>query len=269
MRSIHDLLSLQGRRALVTGGAGHIGLAAAEALLEAGARVALLDLDAAAAARCAEGFNARWPGMAHAIGCDLADETATRRAARQAIEAMGGLDILVHSAAFVGTTKMAGWAVPFGEQTVAAWDAGMRVNLTSAFVLTQEARQALTASGHGSVIFVSSIYGVVGSDAAVYAGTGMNADRVLAYSASKGGLLQLMRHLSALMAPAVRVNAISPGGIERGQPEAFRRQYAARTPLKRLGTEEDMKGAVAFLASDLSAYVTGQNLMVDGGWTAW
>ena len=269
MRSIHDLVSLRGRSALVTGGTGHIGLAAAEALLEAGAKVALLDLDAAAGVLRAGEFNARWPGMTMSIACDLSDETATRRAARQAIEAMGGLDILVHSAAFVGTTKMAGWAVPFGEQTVAAWDAGMRVNLTSAFVLTQEARQALTASGHGSVIFVSSIYGVVGSDAAVYAGTGMNADRVLAYSASKGGLLQLMRHLSALMAPAVRVNAISPGGIERGQPEAFRRQYAARTPLKRLGTEEDMKGAVAFLASDLSAYVTGQNLMVDGGWTAW
>ena len=269
MRTIHDLVSLQGRSALVTGGAGHIGLAAAEALLEAGAKVALLDLDGAAVARCAQGFNARWPGMALPIACDLSDEAATRRAARQAIDAMGGLDILVHSAAFVGTTKIAGWAVPFGEQTVAAWDVGMRVNLTSAFVLTQEARQALAASGHGSVIFVSSIYGLVGSDAAVYEGTSMNADRVLAYSASKGGLLQLMRHLSTLLAPAVRVNAISPGGIERGQPEAFRQQYAARTPLKRMGTEEDMKGAVAYLASDLSAYVTGQNLVVDGGWTAW
>lgn len=269
MRSIHDLVSLRGRSALVTGGTGHIGLAAAEALLEAGAKVALLDLDAAAGTLRAGEFNARWPGLATSIACDLSDEAATRRAARQAIEAMGGLDILVHSAAFVGTTKMAGWAVPFGEQTVAAWDAGMRVNLTSAFVLTQEARQALAASGHGSVIFVSSIYGVVGSDAAVYEGTGMNADRVLAYSASKGGLLQLMRHLSTLLAPAVRVNAISPGGIERGQPESFRRQYAARTPLKRMGTEEDMKGAAVFLASDLSAYVTGQNLMVDGGWTAW
>jgi NAD(P)-dependent dehydrogenase (short-subunit alcohol dehydrogenase family) len=269
MRSIHDLVSLRGRSALVTGGAGHIGLAAAEALLEAGAKVALLDLDAAAAAHCAEQFDARWPGMTLPIGCDLSDEAATRGAARQVIAAMQGLDILVHSAAFVGTTKMAGWAVPFADQTVVAWDAGMRVNLTSAFVLTQEARQALAASGRGSVIFVSSIYGLVGSDTAVYEGTAMNADRVLAYSASKGGLLQLMRHLSTLLAPAVRVNAISPGGIERGQPEAFRRQFAARTPLKRMGTEEDMKGAVAYLASDLSAYVTGQNMVVDGGWTAW
>jgi NAD(P)-dependent dehydrogenase (short-subunit alcohol dehydrogenase family) len=97
----------------------------------------------------------------------------------------------------------------------------------------------------------------------------MNSDRVLAYSASKGGLLQLMRHLATLLAPKVRVNAISPGAIERAQPKAFRRRYAERTPLKRLGREEDLKGAVAYLASDLSAYVTGHNLVVDGGWTAW
>ena len=182
---------------------------------------------------------------------------------------MGGLDILVHSAAFVGTSAIPGWSVPFPEQTVAAWDAGMRVNLTSAFVIAQEAREALAASGNGSVVLVSSIYGLVGSDPSVYEGTGMNADRVLAYSASKGGLLQLMRHLATLLAPRIRVNAISPGGIERGQAEAFRRQYAARTPLKRMGREEDLKGAVAYLASDLSAYVTGHNLVVDGGWTAW
>ena len=80
--------------------------------------------------------------------------------------------------------------------------------------------------------------------------------------------LQLMRHLATLFAPAIRVNAISPGGVERGQPELFRKRYAARTPLKRMATEEDMKGAIAYLGSDLSAYVTGHNLIVDGGWTA-
>jgi len=203
------------------------------------------------------------------VEADLRDRAAIDRAADQVLAALGGLDIVVHSAAFVGTTAMRGWSAPFGEQTVEAWDAGMRVNLTSAFVVAQEARAALEASGKGAVILVSSIYGLLGSDPAVYEGSGMNADRVLAYSASKGGLLQLMRHLSTLLAPRVRVNAISPGGIERGQPESFRRQYAARTPLKRMGTEEDLKGAVAYLASDLSAYVTGQNLVVDGGWSAW
>jgi NAD(P)-dependent dehydrogenase (short-subunit alcohol dehydrogenase family) len=89
------------------------------------------------------------------------------------------------------------------------------------------------------------------------------------YAASKGGLLQLMRYLSTLLAPEVRVNAISPGGVWRGQPEAFHERYKARTPLGRMAREEDLKGAICYLASDLSLYVTGHNLVVDGGWTAW
>ena len=268
MRSIAELTNLDGRRALVTGGAGHIGFAAADTLVELGARVALLDLDAATCKARAQTLSGR-PGYAIPLPCDLADAAATRAAVGECIRALGGLDILIHSAAYVGTTRTTGWAVPFEQQTIEAWDAGMRVNLTSAFELVQEARAALAASGRGSVIFVSSIYGMVGSDAAPYEGTPMNKDRVLAYSASKGGLLQLMRHLATLLAPAVRVNSISPGGIERDQPAAFRERYAARTPLKRMGREEDLKGAVAYLASDLSAYVTGHNLVVDGGWTAW
>lgn len=269
MRSIANLMNLEGRQALVTGGAGHIGYAAAETLVEMGARVAILDLAPEACAERARRLTRHGPGSALPLACNLADERAVRAAVRKATRALGGLDILVHSAAFVGTTKIAGWAVPFEKQSVSAWETGMRVNLTSLFIMVQEARAALAATGQGSVILVSSIYGMVGSDTALYEGTPMNKDRVLAYSASKGGLLQLMRHLATLLAPAVRVNAISPGGIARGQPEAFRKRYASRTPLKRMGAEEDLKGAVAYLASDLSAYVTGHNLVVDGGWTAW
>lgn len=269
MRKLSELMDLTGRCALVTGGGGHIGLGSAEALAELGARAALLDVDAAACRRGTGELNRTRPGCAIPIVADLADEAATRAAVRQVIAEFGRLDVLVHTAAFVGTTPMPGWAVPFESQTVAAWDAGMRVNLTSAFVLAQEAREALARGGCGSIILLSSIYGLVGSDPAVYRDSGVNADRVLAYSASKGGLLQLMRHLAGLLSPAVRVNAISPGGVLRGQPEQFRQRYAERTPLKRMASEEDLKGAVAYLASDLSAYVTGHNLVVDGGWTAW
>jgi NAD(P)-dependent dehydrogenase (short-subunit alcohol dehydrogenase family) len=126
---------------------------------------------------------------------------------------------------------------------------------------------ALRESGHGSVINVSSIYGVVGPNYGLYEGTALGNPG--AYAASKGGVIQLTRWLATTLAPNVRVNCISPGGIERGQNEQFQDRYTALTPLKRMGREEDLKGAVAFLASDLSQYVTGQNLMVDGGWTAW
>lgn len=254
MRSIRELSDLRGRRALVAGGAGHIGRAAVETLIELGAAVAVCDLG--------EG-----PEGATAIRCDLADEDSTREAVRGTVRALGGLDVLVHTAALVGQTELPGWSVPFEEQTVEAWDAALRVNLTSAFVLAHEARTALAESGHGSVILFGSTYGLVAPDLALYEGTAMS--NPTAYGASKGGVLQLVRYLATTLAPAVRVNAISPGGVERGQPEAFQARYRARTPLRRMAVEEDLKGAVAYLASDLSAYVTGHDLVVDGGWTAW
>jgi NAD(P)-dependent dehydrogenase (short-subunit alcohol dehydrogenase family) len=250
MRSLTELTDLRGRRALVAGGAGHIGRACVETLSELGADVAVLD-------RAGDG----------AIVADLSDEKATRAAVRRARDELGGLDILVHCAALVGQDDRAGWSVPFAEQTVEAWDAALRVTLTSAFVLVQEGREALAASGRGSVVLFGSIYGNVGPDPALYAGTPL--ENPTAYGASKGGVLQLVRYLATTLAPRVRVNAISPGGVERGQPDDFRSRYTARTPLGRMATEEDVKGAVAYLASDLSSYVTGHNLVVDGGWTAW
>ncbi|MBI2870560.1 MAG: SDR family oxidoreductase [Candidatus Omnitrophica bacterium] len=267
MQTVAQLMDLSGRKALITGGAGHIGLAAAETLLELGARVAVLDLDRQACEKRVEELSRFKSSRAVAIPCNLTDEASTRGAVRDCVERLKGLDILIHCAAYVGTTEVPGWAVPFEEQAVSAWDAALRVNLTSAFILVQEAREALSASGHGSVIVLASIYGSVGPDMRLYEGTPMQ--NPVGYAASKGGLIQLTRHLATLLAPQVRVNAISPGGVWRNQPEAFHARYCARTPLKRMAKEVDLKGAVAYLASDLSSYVTGHNLTVDGGWTAW
>ena len=114
---------------------------------------------------------------------------------------------------------------------------------------------------------MGSIYGILGPDLSLYDDTDLN--NPAAYAASKGGLLQLTRWLATVLAPSVRANAVSPGGIERGQPEAFMSKYIARTPLKRMGCEEDFKGVIAFLASDMSRWVTGQNIVVDGGWSIW
>lgn len=263
MRTLKSLMSLSGRKALVTGGAGHIGEAVCSALLELGATVAVLDRDAQACAARARALGRRaWP-----LPCDLSDEASTRGAAREAVKRMKGLDILVHAAAFVGDTKLPGWAVPFEKQSLGAWDMAQRVNVGAAFALAQETRAALSASGRGSIILFSSTYGVVGPDFRIYEGTPIH--HPLGYSASKGAIVQLTRALATALAPKVRVNALSPGGVERGQPETFVRRYESRTPLGRMAVEEDYKGAIAYLASDLSAYVTGQNLIVDGGWTAW
>lgn len=267
MRAVKQLMDLSGRKAIITGGAGHIALAGGQALVELGATVAVLDLDPSACSARADELSRLGPGKAIPLACDLIDEDSTRRAITETVEKMGGIDILVHCAAYVGTTQMAGWAVPFEQQTVKAWDAALRVNLTSAFVMVQEAQEALSVSGHGSVIFFGSTYGVVGPDLRLYEGTEMANPP--GYAASKGGVIQLARHLSTVLAPKIRVNSISPGGVWRDQPESFHQQYVTRTPMGRMASEEDLKGAIAYLASDLSAYVTGHNLAVDGGWTAW
>lgn len=254
MRSIQELSDLKGRRALVAGGAGHLGRVAADALRELGADVVAADIDT--------------QGLAgHAITADLADEAAARAAVHETLERLGGLDILVHCAALVGMSALEGWAEPFERQSVDAWRRALDVNLLSAFVLVQEAAPALRSSSHGSVVLFGSIYGLTGPVPSLYEGTALA--NPAAYAASKGGVVQLARHLATVLAPDVRVNAISPGGVERGQPPEFQTRYAERTPLGRMATEEDVKGAVAYFAGDLSAYVTGHNLVVDGGWTAW
>ncbi len=265
MKTLRELQDLTGRRALLTGGAGHLGRAAAEALVECGAQVAVLDLQEEACQRRASELNALRPGAAWPLACDLLDEAATRAAAQAALARMGGLDILIHCAFYPGLpTDDPG---RLETRTLAAWDRALRVNLTAAFVLVQECRTALAAQSRGSVILVSSIYGMGGAVMSLYEGTAMVNEPD--YAASKGGLIQLGRYLATTLAPRIRVNTIAPGGLARGQPESFRQRYEARTPLGRMGREEDVKGAFAFLAGDQSAYVTGQNLAVDGGWSAW
>lgn len=267
MKTIRELASLDGRVALVTGGAGHIGRAIAGALAEAGADVALVDktgvcLDEA----CAE-VTLAGSGRVISLGVDLADENGVRSVVPAVQSSLGRIDILVNCAAFVGTAQLAGWVTGFEQQSVDTWRQALEVNLTSTFILVQAAVPSLRASGRGSVINIGSIYGMLGPDMRLYDGTTMG--NPAAYAASKGGLLQMTRWWATVLAPTVRVNCISPGGIWRNQPEAFVERYVERTPMHRMGTEEDIKGSALFLASDLSAYVTGQNLAVDGGWSAW
>ncbi len=267
MKSIGELMSLAGRVALITGGGGHIGEAMGDALAEAGASVILLDARPDACAAAAERIAARWKAQVLPLAADLADEAQVRAVPEKALSRFGRLDILVNCAALVSSRDLKGWTVPFLEQDAGTWRMALEVNLTAPFILTQLCVPALKDSGHGSVINIGSLYGVAGPDMRLYEGTSMG--NAAAYAAGKGGLLQLTRWLATVLAPDVRVNAITPGGLWRGQPETFHRNYRSRTPLGRMGTEEDFKGAAVYLASDLSAYVTGHNLVVDGGFTVW
>ena len=267
MKTARTLMDMRGRSAMITGGGGHIGSAMAEALAELGADVALLDVSAERAQQVADRLKQRHGVKASAWPVDLEDEAEVRRVAAEALAHHGRLDVLIHCAALGGTYPLKGWVTPFEEQSMDTWRKALEVNLNAAFILAQACVPALRAGGKGSIILIGSIYGMLGPDLRLYEGTPMG--NPAAYAVSKGGLLQLTRWMATALAPSIRVNIISFGGIERGQPEAFQSRYIDRTPMKRMGTEEDAKGAAVFLSSDLSAYVTGQNIVVDGGWSVW
>lgn len=266
-RDVAALADLSGRVAVVTGAAGHIGTAISDALAEQGASVAVVDLDEGRCDATAEEIARRRDVPTMAVSTDLEDEASTLAVAPRVLEQLGRMDVLVHAAALVSAEPLPGWTTPFEQQRSDTWRRALEVNLTAVFTLSRSCAPALAEGGRGSIVTIGSTYGVVGPDWGIYEGTDMG--NAAGYAASKGGVVQLTRWMATTLAPDVRVNCLTPGGVERGQPDRFRQAYAERTPMGRMATEEDYKGAAVFLASDLSAYVTGHNLVVDGGWTAW
>lgn len=267
MTTLKELMSLRGRRALITGATGGLGRVMADTLAELGADLVLVDRPGSDYGPLEDELHGKWQVAIKALICDLELEDE-RLALIEAVKADGrGVNILINNAAFVGSSSLKGWVAPFEEQTVETWRRAMEVNLTAAFHLCQAFTPELREAEGGNIINIASIYGEYGPDWRLYDGTAMG--NPAAYAASKGGLIQLTRWLATTAAPLVRVNAISPGGVFRNQPEAFVQRYVDRTPLVRMATEDDFRGAIAFLASDLSCYVTGQVLRVDGGWGEW
>jgi len=263
---VNEMLDLHGRVALVTGGAGYIGQVFCETLLELGAEVCILDISTDRAQQLAEELAQRFKIRCTAVTADIAREDQVASAIARAVANHGRLDILVNNAAYP-PSKLPEDKRSLEGQSLSTWQANLDVMLTGTFLVTRACMANLTKSGAGSVINIASIYGLVGPDMHLYEGTEMLNPAF--YAVSKGGIVQLTRYLATTNAPAVRVNCIAPGGIFRDQPASFVEKYCARTPLGRMATEEDLKGTLAFLASDLSKYITGQVIAVDGGWTAW
>jgi NAD(P)-dependent dehydrogenase (short-subunit alcohol dehydrogenase family) len=266
-RPMAELFSLRDRVAVVTGGAGPLGAVLSRTLADCGAQVVVVDKDAESCERALEMLRATSDARHAVVVADLLADGAADVVVSAVEESHGRLDVLVNNAAFTGTSGVPGYAVPFEEQTTRAFELATRLNLVVPFALTQRAHRLLASSGHGAVVNVSSIYGLVGPNMRLYDGTAMG--NPAAYGATKGGVGQLTRYLATVLAPEVRVNAIAPGGIARGQEARFVERYSGLTPLGRMATEDDMRGAVAWLAGDAASYVTGQVVAVDGGWTAW
>lgn len=259
------MFDLSGKVVAITGGAGILGSRMAQALVEHGAGLAIVDRNADAA----EGLAQKLGADARGYGCDV-----TQRAAlmdlRARIEAdLGPVDVLINNIA----TKTANIFEPFETFPLEDWDEVMKVNTTGVMLTCQVFGSPMAERGSGSIITTLSIYGVVGPDqriynGAMYEGRAINSPAV--YSASKAALLGLTKYLATYWGHrGVRVNAITPGGVFSGQNDEFVERYSARVPLGRMGRQDEMSGAIVYLASDASSYVTGHNLVVDGGLTAW
>ena len=248
---------------VVTGGCGPLGWAISTHMANSGLRVLAVDLPNAVSRREPEAESLPVSFLA----VDLT-HPGSSDAVTEAVNAMGEpLKVLVNNAAFTGDATLGGYACAFDEQTDEAFDAAVTLNLAVPFRLVRRLAPHLRQAANGAVVHIASIYGLVGPDMGLYEGTAMG--NPAGYAASKGGLVQLTRYLSTVLAPDVRVNCVAPGGLARGQDAQFVERYVARTPLGRMGSEQDVAEAVLWLASDAADYVTGQVLAIDGGWTAW
>ena len=266
MRKIKDLISLKNRKALVTGACGHLGSAICETLAEQGCDLILLDLPGSNFSKLSNRISTDYKVSIQSVEADLEDELSTSNAIKVIISLTKNLNVIVNNAAFVSSRSMQGWSDVFEKQSIGAWNRAINVNLTSVFQITRDLSPLLKNSEKASIINIGSIYGLAAPDYSLYKGTDMG--NPAAYAASKGGLIQLTKWLSSTLAKEIRVNCISPGGIIRDQPKEFIEKYISKTPLKRMAIEEDFKGAIAYLSSDLSDYVTGHNIIIDGGWTS-
>lgn len=245
----------------ITGSSGYLGSLLAEKFLASGAVVIGLDRSEP------RSQSVLGTKFFHFLKVDLESTSSLNTACAYIFSKFSSIDVLVNNAAFVGTSELEGWGVEFEHQSVETWRRALEVNLTSVFSLCQSIYPLLKEADAASIINIGSIYAHLGPDWSLYDNTDMA--NPAAYAASKGGIVQLTRWLATTIKPDIRVNCVSPGGIFRNQPEQFVRQFERRTPLGRMASEDDIVGPVLFLASNLSSYMTGQNLIVDGGWSAW
>jgi NAD(P)-dependent dehydrogenase (short-subunit alcohol dehydrogenase family) len=265
--NLKDLGDLTDRRALVTGATGNLGRVFCETLAELGADLILVDVPGSDFGSLEASLIEKWKVEVEIFPCDLEVQEQRGNLLAGIRQSKRGLNILINNAAFVGSSSLVGWNVPFDEQNISSWSRALEVNLTAIFEITQGLIPIMKQSLGANIINVASIYGIYAPDWRLYQETGMS--NPAAYAVSKGGLIQFTRWLSTTVSPSIRVNAIAPGGILRGQPVNFVDRYNSKVPLGRMATEEDFKGVLAFLSSDLSSYVTGQILQVDGGWGTW
>lgn len=264
------MFDLKDKVAIVTGSLGLIGKEHCRALAEAGARVVVTDVDAEAC----ETFARELPN-AIGVGADITKQASVTALRDATLARFGRVDVLVNNAAINDKFESPAAAAElskFEHYPLDLWQRSLDVNVTGMFLCCQTIGSVMAQRRSGSIVNVASTYGVVAPDQSLYVkpdGT-QSFFKSAAYPVTKGAVISFTRFLAAYWGAAgVRVNTLSPGGVEAGQDEWFVASYSKRTPLGRMARPNDYRGAIVFLASDESSYMTGANLVVDGGWTAW
>jgi NAD(P)-dependent dehydrogenase (short-subunit alcohol dehydrogenase family) len=275
-KPILSRFDLSNQIAIVTGGAGLLGSEFSTTLAEAGAKVVIVDKDGSsgsiiADSLCQSGLEAI------SIETDITDRRSIQEMVLKTIETFGSPNILVNSAALdpkfdphqAKNSSFGSGA--FEDYPIEAWNKALEVNLTGTFLCCQAVVKSMLEQGSGNIINMSSIYGVVAPDQRLYQREDQAQKyKPVYYSVTKAGILGLTRYLAAYYAGKnIRVNAISPGGVFNGHDEEFIQAYSTRAIIGRMAEKDEMNGALLFLASEASAYMTGANLIVDGGWTTW
>ena len=274
-----DIFSLENKLVLVVGGRGYLGRTLCKAIYRQGAKVIAADLPAVSkAAKAAQVENPTDKNIIN-MDVDVENESSVINLIQEIKNEYGNIDALVYSV----TAKPDDFYKPYTECSLTGWQKVLRTELDGVFLLTREVGKVMEENESGSIILLSSIYGVVGNDQRIYQGS--NLDQLYAdsgssqnqiyshsvYSAVKGSAIALTRYLAAYWGEKnIRVNCISPGGISHpGENETFVKKYSDKVPLGRKADVNEMSGAVIYLLSEASSYVTGQNIIVDGGWTIW
>lgn len=259
------LFGLDGQVAAVVGGAGRIGRAVCHAIAEAGAKLAIVDVNGPAAQELAAEIAGHERQTVIAIQADASRPDDLERAVAAIGARIGPPAMLVNCAQFRGTGF---YSSQVEHYSLDAWEQVLRVNLTAVQLACQAFGRSMIAHGGGRIVNVSSTYGVVSPDPRIYGASGVNSP--VAYAASKAGVINLTRYLAVHWREQnIRVNCLVPGGVFDNQSPDFVTQYSARTPLGRMAKPDDYQGAILFMLSAASAYMTGAVVTVDGGWTAW
>jgi len=273
---IQEKFDLSGRVAVVTGGVGLLGAEFCRTLAEAGALVAVVDLNRSASQATADALtNSGYKTLA--ISADITQPNSVNAAIENVLSAFGRIDILVNSAAL--DPKFDADAVnkgitpgAFEDYPLDLWNSALNVNLTGMFLMTQACVKPMIDQGKkGSIINICSTYGLNGPDQRIYIKEGRRvAFKPVYYTVTKAGVMGFTKYLAAYYAETeIRVNALTPGGVFNNHEDYFVKNYSAKTILGRMARKDEMNGALLFLASDASSYMTGNNVVVDGGWTAW